>query len=247
MTSCEPDNSCIVLFLFYVVLPINPFQCRDAQPTSKSCRGRSGLAAPAATAGVGALRWMCPALRAARSRCAPASGWPCLRGTARDGARGCGRPAGRVRLPGSAARPHAAAWACAARGLAARPCRLRPPARPWSQRPGPRSGPRDPGRGQAGAAGPLGHRGSLALWRTGCRCRSSRSRARPQGQPKVAAGSPKLRPAPVAAATRYGHGSERGGDTLAHRRRRGRARPVRPDRRLAMARPPRALPQRTTG
>ena len=41
--------------------------------------------------------------------------------------------------------------------------------------------------------------------------------------------------------------AERGGDALAHRRRRGRARPLRPHRALALARAPRTLPQRTTG
>ncbi len=43
------------------------------------------------------------------------------------------------------------------------------------------------------------------------------------------------------------HRSERRGDALAHRRGRGRARPLRPHRALALAAQARALPQRTTG
>jgi 2-oxoisovalerate dehydrogenase E2 component (dihydrolipoyl transacylase) len=53
--------------------------------------------------------------------------------------------------------------------------------------------------------------------------------------------------APAAAAASRSYGSERGGDALAHRRRRSRTRPVRPDHRLAMARASRTLPKRTAG
>jgi hypothetical protein len=131
----------------------------------------------------------------------------------------------------------------------------RPAVRPWPQRARSRSGPPDPGRDRAPQGNPVGHGGGGAVGGAGRRRRRHRH-ARSENEPTaasrrhrrggaaffIAAGAP--HPSLPRKRGRVGRG-QRGGDALAHRRRKSRARPLRPRHAAALASAARTLPQRT--